>query len=328
MKAIRIKLITTDKTLLSWRTLKAKLAAIQAELDQIENGTVSLEIEHRNIVPTVKDGRITHEWMDGLSRPLLDEGYTFVGLHMSDAQRTKWGVKPSLNGSFNRDYDLIQEFYLWADEHTRRVRFNQFIQTFIHEFLHGFNQGAGLEDDTHELHADGDIRGACAGKDWDDFDLTRRNQEKQVSILRRVIAMLQIKRPSLLTAATKRLGTDASPKDLAPDTIGCAESVTNIIRDVLPDFPIITGTASLKARLDTDPRFRRSEVATPGTIILSPTGSSTSKKVTNGHVGIIGQFGIMSNDSATGKWEQNYTATTWRQRWGDNGYETYYYQLI
>src|SRR5690606_18522498 len=42
----------------------------------------------------------------------------------------------------------------------------------------------------------------------------------------------------LYKAAIARLGTDASPRDLARDGVGCAESVSTIIRSILPTFRI------------------------------------------------------------------------------------------
>jgi len=59
----------------------------------------------------------------------------------------------------------------------------------------------------------------------------------------------------LCRVAISYLGKDASPKDLASDGLGCAESISNIIHEVFPDFQSgILGTDSLKYALNKSPR--------------------------------------------------------------------------
>lgn len=164
----RIKLITTDCSLLKWRSLTSKYKAIMKELATIEGADFVLAIEYRDLVPEVINGRITHAWMDGLRSTLPEKNYAFVAFHMTDFQRKLWGIVP--RGSYQDDYDLVQEFYFWADEFTKREKRNQFVQTFLHEFRHAFMKGANYEDDTHEAHADGDIRGSFKGFRMADFN--------------------------------------------------------------------------------------------------------------------------------------------------------------
>ena len=109
---------------------------------------------------------------------------------------------------------------------------------------------------------------------------------------------------SLHQECLKLLGTDVTPRDLIPDDVACAETVSTIIRRVVPDFPIIPGTYTLWRQLENDSRFRRVTVPMPGTIIISPTG--TAKKLegtpSNGHTGFFDQgANIMSNRSRDGK---------------------------
>ncbi|MBA4307004.1 MAG: hypothetical protein C0429_09745 [Sphingopyxis sp.] len=186
---VLIKLITTDKTLLKWRSLPSKLDAIYAELDDIEGAAFTIDIEYRNVVPEVKDGRITHTWMDSLWSTFPEKRPDFLAFHMSNRQRKDWKITPSLRGAYQIDdwVDTVQEFYLWADEKTRRGSFNQFIQTFLHEFRHAFKAGTTQEDDTHELHADGDIRDTFKSLRMSDFNPTRRQQETIIDYLRRKI---------------------------------------------------------------------------------------------------------------------------------------------
>lgn len=145
-----------------------------------------------------------------------------------------------------------------------------------------------------------------------------------------------LQKQTLHQAAIAHLGRDASPYDRAADEVGCAESVSEIIKTVVPDFPVITGTYALWTALKVHPRFRQVSLPMPGAIIISPTGTQPKwSLVKHGHVGICGMGDvIMSNssfDSKTtkkGHFEQNYTTVTWHNRWGKAGFPTYYYQLI
>lgn len=59
----------------------------------------------------------------------------------------------------------------------------------------------------------------------------------------------------------------------------------------------------------------------PGDIIMSATGTSTIKNppIPNGHVGVIGSYGIMSNNSNNGLWQEVYTLASWKQRYEIEG---------
>jgi hypothetical protein len=104
--------------------------------------------------------------------------------------------------------------------------------------------------------------------------------------------------------------------------------VSNIIKDVLPDFPTIPGTWTLWDRLENDPRFRRVTLPLPGTIIISPTGEGNRGEV--GHAGIFGRDNlIMSNRSATGLWDITHSLDDWREYYEqERGFPIYYYQII
>ena len=69
--------------------------------------------------------------------------------------------------------------------------------------------------------------------------------------------------------------------------------------------------------------------ALPGDLVLSPSGYGNSKVIPNGHVGIIStDKKIMSNNSLTGLWEENYTLTTWYMRYVvKGGYPMYVYRI-
>ena len=136
------------------------------------------------------------------------------------------------------------------------------------------------------------------------------------------------RRELLYEQARLWLGRDVSPLDLVNDDLGCAESVSCVIAKVTP-FPIITGTASLVEYLKKSTRFLPVYGNVQrGDIIISPTGSGNGR--IRGHVGIFGENEtIMSNDSLTGLWAQNFTTEKWFARYSVSGeLKTYFFTLL
>ena len=113
----------------------------------------------------------------------------------------------------------------------------------------------------------------------------------------------------LYDAALSFLGTDASPKDLADDEYGCAESLNQVFRKAFGEWASPANILSTRILYETmliSPKFKTTLTPEEGTIIVSPTGHST-KRAPTGHCGIVGANGIiMSNDSRSGLWLENY----------------------
>lgn len=117
----------------------------------------------------------------------------------------------------------------------------------------------------------------------------------------------------LYAVAKASLGIDASPRDVAPDEYGCAESVNELFKKTFGHYitnPGISTAQLYLAMLHDVNHFQIIKFPVPGAIIISPTGYGNGR-LSNGHVGICGKFGIMSNSSATGKWSENYTLDAW-----------------
>lgn len=136
----------------------------------------------------------------------------------------------------------------------------------------------------------------------------------------------------LYQVALEFLGIDASPKDTAPDSLACAESVENIFHHAFGYY--IGGGNSTHDMWQAMERqknlFEKVDVPTHGCIIISPTGTnSEDNPVKHGHVGICGKNRIMSNDSNTGKWLQLFTLETWRMYYGvKGGFPVYFYKSL
>lgn len=140
------------------------------------------------------------------------------------------------------------------------------------------------------------------------------------------------KSSELYFEALSFIGKDASPKDLADDEVGCADSVSALLleafgKDVGIQYTI--STASMYLQLKNSPGWARLQGPQRGAVIISPTGYGNGI-LANGHVGICGEKDlIMSNNSATGTWLQNYTTETWRNRYAiKGGFPIYYFKKI
>ena len=132
----------------------------------------------------------------------------------------------------------------------------------------------------------------------------------------------------LHATAVKWLGKDASPHDLVSDTVGCAESVSNIIREYNPKFPLATGTWTLWDNLKKSPYFKATLDPKPGVVIISPT-STGNGKIRNGHAGIFTGTMIASNDSTSGLWQENYTLEGWVKRYkNEGGFPVYMFEPL
>lgn len=109
-------------------------------------------------------------------------------------------------------------------------------------------------------------------------------------------------------------------KDLCGNTniaFGCAQTVNSIVEAAIG--VTIGGGAStylMYQCLNSQPtRFIKAADPEPGDIVISPSGYS-SKGVPNGHVGIVGRFGVLSNNSVNGLLQEDYTLETWQDFFG------------
>lgn len=174
------------------------------------------------------------------------------------------------------------------------------------------------------LHPDHDIH--IAKRIW----LNRRTKtasKSMIQLLQEVIKSLTMKK-TLLQHAQDSLGIDITPDDMIPDTVACAITMSTLLRKVDPTFPLVAGSWTLWDILEHRADYARVVVPTPGTIIISPTG--TGNGTIPGHVGIFMEdMTIASNDSNTGKFMKNYTLNTWMERYGKKGgFKSYLYKKV
>ena len=156
----------------------------------------------------------------------------------------------------------------------------------------------------------------------------------QILSLQIQVLMLQVQvltkkleeRLAIYRIAHASLGIDISPLDAVNDELGCAESVSWVLKKAI-GFPIITGTWTLNKYLSEDPRFEKVYEPEPGIVIISPTGTGNGS--ISGHTGICGENdNIMSSDSSDGIWKLNFTQYSWVSRYGKwGGFPIIYYRL-
>lgn len=110
--------------------------------------------------------------------------------------------------------------------------------------------------------------------------------------------------------------------------LGCAETVNAVFEAALGS-PVGGGASTflMYQVLKSSPRFKQVIAPLAGDIIISPTGTGTGGLL-NGHVGIVGIYGILSNDSYTGLLEEKYTKQTWADYYGkQGGFPILYYRV-
>ena len=113
------------------------------------------------------------------------------------------------------------------------------------------------------------------------------------------------------------------------EDVGCALAVNEIHRRAFgKEIGGGASTLALYQALMMDKSFEEVSEHQAGDIILSPTtlGNGT---IPNGHVGICGNHGIMSNTSANGVWTQNYSYAGWTAYYkGRGGFPILYFRKV
>lgn len=119
-------------------------------------------------------------------------------------------------------------------------------------------------------------------------------------------------------------------KDIAKtqDELGCAEAVNYVYKKTF-GTPIggETSTAGMYEVLKKDKRFVKVDEPLFGDIIISPTGTSTLNAL-HGHVGIVAKYGILSNNSLNGLWQEKFTLQSWKIYYTNRGFPVYYYRVL
>ena len=101
--------------------------------------------------------------------------------------------------------------------------------------------------------------------------------------------------------------------------LGCARAISTLRKKAFGNNePFSDGTWALQEELKSNGNYSELNAPEKGAIIISATGTGNGT-LPHGHVGVCGIHGIMSNDSATGQWEQNYSYIGWESHFGKVG---------
>ena len=124
---------------------------------------------------------------------------------------------------------------------------------------------------------------------------------------------------ALYAEGVKALGTSLIPQQDMKATLngelGCADSLCKLYQRTFPTNASVLNTLStavllgqLLANPDLFEEIANINLALPGDIIIAATGTSKlpETSVTNGHVGVVAKHGVMSNESATALWTENF----------------------
>ncbi len=114
-----------------------------------------------------------------------------------------------------------------------------------------------------------------------------------------------------------------------PFVVGCGQAMSYVLRQIAPDLiPLkgISGTAEWATKMANSSRFEEVPIPEVGSIIVSITG--TGKGIIRGHIGVVGKNHIMSNRSADGTWEADWTHQHWIMYYHIfGGLQTKYYNV-
>lgn len=180
---MRLLIITTDPTLLKWKSLPNKLAACDAAIAKGKNADFGhIEVLYFHTKPLVIGGKIDREWLETLKAPYFRAGYDIIGLHSSENQWKVWEIKPTLRGANPNSSNELEALYFSADETSRRHNFNRFVQVFLHELAHGYYDHSGQLDLVHAWHeANADITGLFGNFDWSLYQPERMALKKKLA---------------------------------------------------------------------------------------------------------------------------------------------------
>lgn len=134
--------------------------------------------------------------------------------------------------------------------------------------------------------------------------------------------------------AKSLLGTRIAPYDARTDygVLGCAATVSVIIRKatgyLIGGDGFVEGTSELYDCFINSGKFIETEDPLSGDIIICVTATGNGK-LTNGHTGIVGKFGILSNNSENGRLQEKLSFESWRAIYEIyGGYKTYYFRML
>lgn len=130
--------------------------------------------------------------------------------------------------------------------------------------------------------------------------------------------------------AKSLMGQHITLDQSVPLDLGCAEAVSYILKSAGIPMPEkgIAGTAEMYAWLRDSGYFEMKDELAPGRIIISPS-DAPGALLPHGHVGVVALYGVLSNDSVTGLFNEHMTIASWHEFFALRAhFPVYYFECI
>lgn len=138
---------------------------------------------------------------------------------------------------------------------------------------------------------------------------------------------ISMKEQLIYQKAADCLGLHMTLNNAVPAEVGCAQAVSAVLSlaGISDGAHGISGTASLEEWIIASGLFERIGMPEAGAIVISATG--TGNGTIEGHTGFFGLYnkqfpgdwGILSNDSATGLFKETWSWVRWQAYYGGAG---------
>jgi len=128
------------------------------------------------------------------------------------------------------------------------------------------------------------------------------------------------------------LDKDASPDNIAPSEVACAETLTFLINKVDPTIKWTSRTSTSAVNGDLSrmtKKFQVVQLPRAGDIRMSPSIYRNGELI-HGHCAVfLDSYWMASNDSKSGKLRKNYTNDSWAERYRDKlGLQIINYRML
>lgn len=295
-------------------------------------------------IPKFLNGDIDKNWLFDKTKEIADEqgNMTDIILFFVDDYGKKINLLGRAYGGFINGYKVgvVRADRYNTAEHELLHMFNDFVQLYLGYDLSSVFGVASFDENVvhgnHPNYREYEYKKVFEKAEPYVMNAVAKRKQEYISLLEELVVLyrqlIMLKKDKvvkesdenpILKEAKKWVGRDASPRDLAPDTLACAESVCSVLNLAGIKIPMITGTWSLWENLKKNCQMVTEPKA--GDIIISPTGTG---KFRNGHVGIVGENGVVySNNSHTGLWDTYWNIGEWRDFYGrEGGFPVYFYR--
>ncbi len=121
----------------------------------------------------------------------------------------------------------------------------------------------------------------------------------------------------IYNTAKSLMGKHLTLNDTVPMNVGCAQALSYVLKQcgyAIPKYGI-DGTVDMHNWLQKN--FTRVDTPQAGDVIISVTGTGNGS--VRGHTGVVALHGILSNESQSGLWKEDWTLPAWLVHYQTDG---------